>query len=150
MYARTIVLELVKREDNAAKCERDGANPENGATTDELSSQRREGDLSVREKDAAAHALDEGGDSADRRIVGDTLRCEGSLFDWWVLGEKPALVTVSNPVFGKLSGFTDTDPEVFANGLAKQLLDRHAGLRLAQVRADMAPSPLKKPGWFEK
>jgi hypothetical protein len=163
MYARTIVLELVKREDEAAK----------------------------REDQSAAHAAaagncgsdveDRTSDSRNVRIFGRTLICQGSPFDWWVMGERPALVTVSSAAFGKLNAFTDSEPEAFAMDLARQLLEQHAEQRdpsgadtgvgaerasaadggeagadtVANTAAEaaaapIAPSALKMPGWFEK
>jgi hypothetical protein len=33
----------------------------------------------------------------------------------WSVGERPALVTVSSPLFGTKYGFTDSHPELFAD-----------------------------------
>jgi hypothetical protein len=142
MYARTIVLELLKRADEAAKREDDAAKHEETAPA-------RGADL----------LPDEESEPVDMRAM-SVLSYDGSLFDCWVIGDKPALVTVRHPTLGKLSGFTEEAPEPFAMDLAKQLVDRHAKLSEAE-RAKAAtvapagtdgraPSPLKKPGWFEK
>lgn len=83
------------------------------------------------------------------RIIGQReLVVDGVPFQWWAVGESPALVTVRAPLFGSLTEFTTGDVAEFATELAKKLL--------AQPRKDPKPAPrrpsrsaLEKPGWFE-
>jgi hypothetical protein len=76
---------------------------------------------------------------------------DGVLFQWWAVGERPALVTVRTPVFGSATEFTLGPVEACAHELAKKLLAQHyERAAVAKAQARSAPqSPLDKPGWFE-
>jgi hypothetical protein len=93
-------------------------------------------------------------DSISTRIIGQrTLTADGVQFQWWAVGERPALVTVKTPIFGSATDFTDGDVAEFAVVLAKRLLAEHYA-RAAAAKAGRAvqpppPSALKRPGWFE-
>jgi hypothetical protein len=78
---------------------------------------------------------------------------DGVPFQWWAVGENPALVTVRASVFGSLTKFSGGDVAEFAASLAKELLAQHyarAGRAPTgkKLRSDK-PSGLNKPGWFE-
>jgi hypothetical protein len=87
------------------------------------------------------------------RIIGQReLVVDGVPFQWWAVGENPALVTVRAPLFGTLTEFTHGDVAEFAAELAKKLLTQP----VSSARKDPKPartrpnwSALDKPGWFE-
>jgi hypothetical protein len=58
--------------------------------------------------------------------------CDGVRFSWWAVGQRPALVTVTNPVFGSKNAFTYADPEAFAIELMRTLLPRGAASQSEQ------------------
>ncbi|HEU4620319.1 MAG TPA: hypothetical protein VFV10_19945 [Gammaproteobacteria bacterium] len=95
-------------------------------------------------------SLRAGQDDGATRIACRTLMCDGAAFDWWAVGEAPALVTVKSAVLGSLNGFTDSDPEAFATTLAKQLIERRENASRCSTGDGAAQSPLDKPGWFKK
>jgi hypothetical protein len=78
---------------------------------------------------------------------------DGVPFQWWAVGEHPALVTVRASVFGSLSKFTDEDVTKCAASLAKELLAQHyARAGRTPTGKKLGPdkvSGLNKPGWFE-
>ncbi len=76
----------------------------------------------------------------------------GVPFQWWAVGEKPALVTVRAPMFGSLAELTDGDVAQFAAALAKRLLTQHAAAPKKERKSERRAldwSALEKPGWFE-
>ncbi len=83
------------------------------------------------------------------RIISQrNLDVDGVSFQWWAVGERPALVTVRAPIFGTTSDFTDGDVVAFAAVLARRVLAAH--YQRAHKRHNPADVPvLKKPGWFE-
>jgi hypothetical protein len=93
-------------------------------------------------------------DCITTRIISQReLVVDGVPFQWWAVGERPALVTVRTPIFGAATEFTEGDVAEFAAVLAKRLLAEHLA-RAAAVKAGNAMKPpepvaLKKPGWFE-
>jgi hypothetical protein len=58
---------------------------------------------------------------------------DGVAFEWWAVGEHPALVTVRASLVGSHSKFTDGDVAECAASLAKELLAQHRA-RAAQPR----------------
>jgi hypothetical protein len=74
---------------------------------------------------------------------------DGVPFNWWAVGERPALVTVRTPIFGSLSDFTNGDVAVFAEALAMKLLADHH-VRNRDPRKSTDTTALQKPGWFER
>lgn len=88
------------------------------------------------------------------RIISQrALVVDGAPFQWWAVGELPALVTVRSSVFGSITRFTDEDVALVAAALAKELLAQHyarAGRTPSgkKLRPDTPPG-LDKPGWFE-
>jgi hypothetical protein len=76
------------------------------------------------------------------------LTVDGVPFQWWAVGERPALVTVRAPLFGALSDFTNGDVAVFATTLAKRVLANHTPRAEKTRKVDSTPV-LKRPGWFE-
>jgi hypothetical protein len=89
-----------------------------------------------------------------RIITNRQLVHEGVTFNWWAVGDDPALVTISNSLFGSLQQFTHGDPQTFALSLAKKLLNEHYAraeqIRQAERKPDEGSSAsLSKPGWFE-
>jgi hypothetical protein len=97
-------------------------------------------------KDAPEHI-------STRIISQRELIVDGAPFQWWAVGERPALVTVRSSVFGSLTKFTDGDVAEYAASLAKELLAQHyarAGRSPAGKRLpNDATTGLNKPGWFE-
>ena len=92
-------------------------------------------------------------DHVSTRIISQReLVIDGVPFQWWAVGEKPALVTVRTPIFGTLTEFTEGDVAECAATLAKKLLTQHfAPARKEPKAARKSPdwSALEKPGWFE-
>ena len=92
-------------------------------------------------------------DCISTRIISQReLVVDGVLFQWWAVGERPALVTVRTPIFGSATDFTDGDVAAFADVLANRLLAEHyARAAAAKAGEKQKPpvSPLTKPGWFE-
>ena len=92
-------------------------------------------------------------DHISTRIISQReLVIDGVPFQWWAVGEKPALVTVRAPIFGALSEFTEGDVAECAAVLAKRLLTQHAApAKKERKGARTSPdwSALEKPGWFE-
>ena len=78
---------------------------------------------------------------------------DGAPFEWWAVGEHPALVTVRSTVFGSTTKFTHGDVAQVAASLAAELLARHYA-RAEQSAPGKEPKSdttgLKKPGWFEQ
>jgi hypothetical protein len=77
---------------------------------------------------------------------------DGAPFQWWAVGEHPALVTVRSGVFGSLTKFTDGDVAQAAAALAKELLAQHyarAGRSPTGKELKSESTGLNKPGWFE-
>ena len=93
-------------------------------------------------------------DHGSTRIIGQReLVVSGVLFQWWAVGERPALVTVRTPLFGTVTEFTHGDVAVCAELLAKRLLAQHHA-RAASARQQSKPKApakpvLQKPGWFQ-
>jgi hypothetical protein len=93
-------------------------------------------------------------DHVSTRIISQReLTVDGVPFEWWAVGEQPALVTVRTPLFGTLTEFTTGDVAQFAASLARKVLAQHnlraaAGKKSAGTKPAMVPV-LKKPGWFE-
>jgi hypothetical protein len=92
-------------------------------------------------------------DVISTRIISQReLLVNGVVFQWWAVGESPALVTVRAKIFGSATEFTDADVAEFANILAAKLLAQHyARAAAANARQPAKPpvSPLNPPGWFE-
>lgn len=89
-----------------------------------------------------------------RIITNKQLVHEGVTFNWWAVGDDPALVTISNSIFGTLQQFTHGDPQAFALSLAKKLLNEHyvraEQMRKTERRSDEESSvSLNKAGWFQ-
>ena len=76
------------------------------------------------------------------------LTVDGVPFQWWAVGERPALVTVRAPIFGALSDFTSGDVAVFAATLSKRVLANNYVRAEKARKVDNTPA-LKRPGWFE-
>jgi hypothetical protein len=76
------------------------------------------------------------------------LTVDGVPFQWWAVGERPALVTVRTPLFGALSDFTGGDVAVFAATLAKRVLADHNPRAEKARKVERTPA-LERPGWFE-
>ena len=97
-------------------------------------------------KDAPEHI-------STRIISQRELIVDGAPFEWWAVGEHPALVTVRSSVFGSMTKFTDGDVAQFAASLAKELLAQHyARAGRSPTGRKLSPDTtagLKKPGWFE-
>lgn len=78
---------------------------------------------------------------------------QGVTFHWWAVGDDPALVTISNSVFGSLQEFTHGDRIAFALSLAKKLLNEHYARaerqKTEQKAADDELSALDMAGWYE-
>jgi len=78
---------------------------------------------------------------------------DGAPFEWWAVGEHPALVTVRSTVFGSTTRFTDGDVAQVAASLAAELLAKHYA-RAEQLATGKEPKSdttgLNKPGWFEQ
>lgn len=92
------------------------------------------------------------------RIIGAReFECDGAAFQWWAVGESPALVSVYSSVFGSLREFTHKDAETFAMTLARKLLDAHYArakrAREAQPEPDEpeteSSDTFDKAGWFQ-
>jgi hypothetical protein len=94
------------------------------------------------DKDSSAHI-------ATRIISQRKLTVDGVVFQWWAVGERPALVTVRAKVFGTLSDFTNGDVATFAAGLAKRILVEHYARAADNARKAVKAPALKKAGWFE-
>ena len=96
-------------------------------------------------KDAPEHA-------GTRNVSQRELVVDGAPFQWWAVGERPALVTVRSSVFGSSTKLTDGDVAECAGSLARELLAQHyqrAGRSANGKRPTDTTSGLKKPGWFE-
>lgn len=92
-------------------------------------------------------------DRISTRIISQReLVVDGVPFQWWAVGENPALVTVRAPMFGALTEFADGDVAECAAVLARRLLSQHAAPAKKERKAARKPpdwSALEKPGWFE-
>lgn len=92
-------------------------------------------------------------DHVSTRIISQReLVIDGVPFQWWAVGEEPALVTVRTPIFGTLTEFTYGDVAECAAALAKKLLTEHptpAPKERQAARKTPDWSALEKPGWFE-
>ncbi len=93
-------------------------------------------------------------DHVSTRIISQReLTVDGVPFEWWAVGEQPALVTVRTPLFGTLTEFTTGDVAQFAASLARKVLAQHnvrAAVAKKSAGTKTATVPvLKKPGWFE-
>jgi len=93
-------------------------------------------------------------DHISTRIISQRqLVVDGVVFQWWAVGDRPALVTVRTKVFGSATKFTrEEDVAAFANVLSKKLLAQHyarAAMAKGQVAKKGPESALKKHGWFE-
>jgi hypothetical protein len=86
---------------------------------------------------------------ATRIISQRELEVEGVVFQWWAVGDGPALVTVRAKIFGSRSNFTDEDVAEFAAALAKSILVDHYARAADNARKAAKTPALKKPGWFE-
>jgi len=97
-------------------------------------------------KDAPEHI-------STRIISQRELIVDGAPFQWWAVGEHPALVTVRSSVFGSSTKFTDGDVAEYAASLAKELLAQHYERAGRSPTGKRLPSDtmsgLNKPGWFE-
>ena len=96
-------------------------------------------------KDAPEHI-------STRIISQRELIVDGAPFQWWAVGEHPALVTIRSSVFGSMTKFTDGDVAEFAAALAKELLAQHyarAGRSPTGKKLSSDATGLNKPGWFE-
>lgn len=88
-------------------------------------------------------------DQATTRIISQReLAIDGVLFQWWAVGERPALVTVRAKVFGSRSDLTNGDVAAFATALASKILLEHY-LRADRAYKARAQPTLQIPGWFE-
>jgi hypothetical protein len=97
-----------------------------------------------------------GNDTTERKRTSGTdpraLCVDGVPFSWWVVGERPAVVTVRVPLLGSLTASTEGDPAELALALAKRLLAEDDGGAAAAPRRHRSPAALdalQKPGWFE-
>ncbi|HEU4620316.1 MAG TPA: hypothetical protein VFV10_19930 [Gammaproteobacteria bacterium] len=91
-------------------------------------------------------------DSVSTRLISREAVCDGVRFHWWSVGERPALVTVTSSLFGTKNGFTDADPETYAQQLMRTLIPEPAVKSERRRKPNPGPSPsaLDKPGWFKK
>jgi hypothetical protein len=94
------------------------------------------------------------GDHVSTRIEGQReVTVDGVPFEWWAVGDRPALVTVRTPLFGSLTELTTGDAAEFAVALARKILAQHHARAAAPKKSagsKTATVPvLKKPGWFE-
>jgi hypothetical protein len=90
--------------------------------------------------------------TSTRIISQRELVVDGAPFQWWAVGEDPALVTVRSAVFGSMTKFTDGDVAQVAASLAKELLAQHyarAGRSPTGRALKSENTGLNKPGWFE-
>jgi hypothetical protein len=97
---------------------------------------------------------EDGAEHVRTRIISQReLIVDGAPFQWWAVGERPALVTVRSNVFGSITKFTEGDVAQCAASLAKELLAQHyarAGRSPTGKKLPAEPaSGLNKPGWFE-
>jgi len=95
-------------------------------------------------------------DTISTRIISQrSLTLDGVEFQWWAVGDHPALVTVRSKVFGSLAEFSYADAADFALKLARRLLLRHyehaRSLEIGKPRRPTNDVPLlARPGWFEQ
>ncbi|HEX5421863.1 MAG TPA: hypothetical protein VFY39_17875 [Gammaproteobacteria bacterium] len=114
-------------------------------------------------------ALIERGLQAAAPVASRALVLDGIEFQWWAVGERPAVVTVRHRALGGRTELTGGDPEKFARWLAKVMLDTHHAKRPlssgAPYALDESPSAnpcnqanggqsavdaFSKPGWFSR
>lgn len=95
----------------------------------------------IEDKAADSDPLAETDIVSTRIITNRELSCDGASFEWWAVGENPALVTVRSAVFGTLQQFTHGDAEAFAMTLAKKLLDQHYALAEVARKAQKPRDP---------
>lgn len=86
-------------------------------------------------------------DHATTRIISQReFVIDGVLFQWWAVGEEPALVTVRAKIFGTRSDLTNGDVAAFATALASKILLEHY-LRADRACKACAPPALQIPSW---
>jgi hypothetical protein len=86
---------------------------------------------------------------ATRIISQRELNVDGVIFQWWAVGQQPALVTVRAKIFGSRSDFTNGDVATFAAALGKRILIDHYARAADSARKSATAPAMKKPGWFE-
>jgi hypothetical protein len=92
------------------------------------------------------------GQVGTRIISQRELDVDGVAFEWWAVGEHPALVTVRAPGLGSLTEPNSGDVAEFAAALARKLIAQQRALANPARKSAPAPariSVLEKPGWFE-
>ena len=101
-------------------------------------------------------ASDSSDEAVSTRVVtNQQLVHDGVTFTWGAVGDDPALVTISNSIFGSLREFTRDDPKAFALTLAERLLHNHHAQAEQTRKTDGkseggSSASFTKAGWFER
>ncbi len=125
--------------------------------------------MSVDGHDSSGEDAGPNDDLTSTRLISRRIVVDGVEFQWWAVGDEPALVTVRSRVFGGRMKFTMGDAAACAARLADDILDSHYDRDRSPEAAapptkseDGAPAAEKgaprqtnldvfsKPGWFSR